>query len=99
MLALSVSVLAAPLSRTFVGVVTDTMCGASHAAMKITPDEKCVRDCVKGGDKFALSDGKTTYTLNDRQSAEKFVGKKVKVTGVLYEKTNTIAVEKIEPAK
>jgi hypothetical protein len=32
---------------TFTGVITDTMCGADHKAMGISPDSKCVRECVR----------------------------------------------------
>jgi hypothetical protein len=100
MLALSISAPAAPVSRTFIGYVTDTMCGVNHVPMKIAPDGKCVRECVKGGAyKFAFTDGKVVYKLNDQQAPEHFAGQKVKVRGVLYERTNTIAVETIERAK
>ena len=92
---------AAPVSKTFVGYITDTMCGVNHAPMKIAPDGKCVRECVKGNPAYtyALTDGKVVYKLNDQQAPEKFAGRKVAVRGVLYERTGTIAVEKIEPAK
>jgi hypothetical protein len=83
-------------SQTFTGVVTDTMCGASHKAMNVTPDSKCVRDCVKAGAKFALLVGDKVYTLSDQQTPDKFAGEKVKVTGTLNSKTNIITVEKIE---
>ena len=100
MLALSISAPAAPVSKTFVGYITDTMCGVNHVPMKITPDVKCVRECVKSGThKYAFTDGKVVYKLNDQQAPEKFAGQKVRVRGVLYEKTGTIAVEKIEAAK
>ncbi len=100
MLALSASAPATPVSKTFVGYITDTMCGVNHVPMKITPDGKCVRECVKDGTyKYALTDGKIVYKLNDQQAPEKFAGQKVTVKGVLYEKTNTIAVERIEAAK
>ena len=91
---------AAPVSKTFVGYITDTMCGVNHVPMKIAPDGKCVRECVKGGTyKYAFTDGKVVYKLNDQQAPEKFAGQQVRVKGVLYEKTATIAVEKIEAAK
>jgi hypothetical protein len=83
-------------SQTFTGVVTDSMCGASHKAMNVTPDSKCVRDCVKAGAKFALLVGDKVYTLSDQQTPDNFAGEKVKVTGTLNSKTNIIAVEKIE---
>jgi hypothetical protein len=87
---------------TFTGVVTDTMCGADHKAMKITPDAKCVRECVKMDPKkwkFALYDGKNVYTLSDQAGGDKFAAQKVTVTGTLDEKTKVITVQKIEAAK
>ena len=85
----------------FTGVITDSMCGVNHASMNIAPDAKCVRDCVKMDKryKYALYDGKKMYTLSDQQTPEKFAAQKVKVTGVLYEKTGIIKVDSIQPAK
>jgi hypothetical protein len=87
---------------TFTGVITDTMCGADHKHMGIQPDEKCVRECVRMDPKkykYALWDGKKLYTLSDQQTPEKFAAKKVKITGMLYQKTGIIKVDKIEAAK
>jgi hypothetical protein len=89
-------------ANTFTGVITDTMCGADHKHMGVQPDEKCVRECVRMDPKqykYALWDGKKLYTLSDQQTPEKFAAKKVKITGVLYEKTGIIKVDKIEAAK
>ncbi len=98
-LLLAAGLLAAADTRVFVGVITDTMCGADHKHMGVSPDDKCVRECVKHGSKYALYDGKEVYKLSDQQTPEKFAAKKVKVTGVLYEKTKIIKVEKIEAAE
>lgn len=87
---------AANQSETFTGVITDTMCGADHRAMKITPESKCVRDCIRTGQKYALYDGKNVYTLSDQQTPEKFAAQKVRVRGVLYKKTKILKVESIE---
>ena len=84
----------------FVGVVTDTMCGAKHT-MGVTPDSKCVIECVKSDPdkyKYALLVGKNIYVLSDQKTPEKFAAQKVKVTGTLYEKTKVIDVKSIEPA-
>ena len=88
-------------AETFAGVITDSMCGANHAGMGISPDDKCIRECVKADAsvKYVLFDGKKTYTLSDQQTPERFAGKKVRVTGVLFEKTGIIRVDKIEAAK
>jgi hypothetical protein len=92
---------AADQPRVFVGVITDTMCGAKHT-MGISPDAKCVRECVKMDPnkwKYALYDGKNVYTLSDQETPEKFAAERVKVTGVLNEKTKIIKVDKIEAAR
>jgi hypothetical protein len=96
---LAVLFLVAGLSaQTFTGVITDTMCGADHKAMRVSPDAKCVRECVHNGSKYALSDGRNLYTLSDQRTPGQFAAQKVKITGVLDAKTKTIKVEKIEPA-
>jgi hypothetical protein len=82
---------------TFTGTVTDSMCGADHKAMNVSPDEKCVTECVKMGSKYALYDGKNTYTLSDQKAAAKFAAKKVTVTGTLN--GSTIQVTAIAAAK
>jgi hypothetical protein len=91
----------APKAQAYVGVITDTMCGRDHKAMKVSPDAKCVRDCVGDGKtyKYALADARGIYTLSDQETPKNFAGAKVKVTGVLYPKTNILKVEKIEKAK
>ena len=87
-------------TRTYVGVITDTMCTIDHKPMKVSPDSKCVRDCV--GDaktyQYALADGKRLYLLSDQQTPGQLAGQKVRVTGVLYTKTNILKVERIERA-
>jgi hypothetical protein len=101
MLALAVLLGAQQKPQTFTGVITDTMCGKDHAHMGVSPDEKCVRECVrasKGKFKYALWDGKNMYVLSDQQAPEPFAAKPVKVTGTLYEKTGIIKVDKIESA-
>ena len=98
-LILGTALLAGAASQTFTGVVTDTMCGADHKMMNVTPDSKCVRECVKAGAKFALLVGSKVYTLSDQKTPDQFAGEKVKVTGTLDPKTDTIAVVTIEPVR
>ena len=86
-------------NQTFTGTITDDMCGGSHKAMNMGVDEKCVIECVHGGAKYALWDGKDTYVLSDQKSAAKFPAKKVIVKGTLDTKAKTIQVSSIEPAK
>ncbi|MBI3399798.1 MAG: hypothetical protein HY048_00135 [Acidobacteria bacterium] len=100
-----VGLLAAPAiyaqqSQTYAGVITDTMCTTNHKPMNVSPDEKCVRECV--GDakthKYALAVGKGVYTLSDQETPASFAGQKVKVTGVLFTKTNILKVDRIVAA-
>lgn len=93
---------AAGAPATVTGVITDTMCGADHKAMGISPDAKCVRECVRMDPKrwkYALYDGKNVYVLSDQQTPERLAAQRVKVTGVLDEKAKTIQVHKIEPVR
>ena len=95
---LSAGLLAAAAGpQSFTGVITDTMCGANHKPMNVTPDSKCVLECVKHGSKYALLVGNNVYVLSDQQTPEKFAAQKVKVTGALNAKTKILRVDKIEP--
>jgi uncharacterized ParB-like nuclease family protein len=101
-LLVAVALLPASETKTFTGVITDSMCVQDHKHMNMGPDPECVVACVKtsnGRYKYVLFDGEKTYKLSDQQTPEKFAAKKVKVTGVLYEKTGIIRVDKIEAAK
>jgi uncharacterized protein YdeI (BOF family) len=55
---------------------------------------------AKSGEQFVLRDdsSKASYHLDDQQSAGKFAGKRVRVTGVLDASNNTIRVQSIEEA-
>ena len=99
---LAAMLFAAPQPRTFTGVITDTMCGANHAPMHVTPDARCVRECVRMDPamyKYALYDGKNVYTLSDQKTPEAFAARKVKVTGMLDAQAKVIRVTKIEAAE
>ena len=71
---LASAALAAGATKTYTGVITDTMCGKSHAAMGVQPDVKCVRECIKSGNgkyKYALwSDGKLMPPYGSADSGE-----------------------------
>ena len=102
---LTVPVLAQPAgpSQVFVGVVSESMCGINHTSMGISPDPKCIVECVKHGQgvKYILVDEKTKamYTLSDQQTPGKFAAARVRVTGVLYPKTKILKVEKMEAVR
>ena len=91
------ALMASAASQTYTGVITDTMCVKDHAMMKISPDSKCVVECAKGhgSTKYALYDGKNVFVLSDQKTPEQFAGKKVTVTGTLYEKTKILKVDSI----
>lgn len=91
----------APPSETYTGVITDTMCVRDHKAMRISPDTKCVKDCVADGKtyKYALLTSEGAYTLSDQETPARFAAQRVKVTGILYEKTKILKMESIEAIK
>jgi len=89
--------LAASGKQTFTGTITDSMCGRDHKAMNMGADGQCVTECVKGGAKYELWDGKKAYLLSDQQTPAKFAAKKVTVVGTL--ENQTIKVESIAAAK
>jgi hypothetical protein len=86
-------------TQTFTGVITDSMCGNNHAMMNVTPEPKCVRECVKAGSKYVIFDGKRAYKLSDQQTPAQFAGQKVKITGTLFVKTGVIEVKSIEAVR
>jgi len=93
---------AAPASRKFTGIITDSMCAeADHSRMRMGPtDAECTVACIsEHGALYVLYDGKEVYTLSDQTTPEKFAAKKVTVTGTLDAKTRTIQVESITAAK
>ena len=85
-------------TKTFVGNISDSMCGLTHM-MPGKSDKECTQECVKAGSKYVLADlaAKKVYQLSDQTKPEEFAGQKVKVTGTL--KGDTIDVTAIEPAK
>ncbi len=91
-------VLSAADPQTFTGVITDTMCGKSHAMAAGQPDDQCVTMCVKGSSsQYALYDGKSVLRLSDQKTPAKFAAQRVRVSGSLNPKTQTIKVTSIEP--
>jgi len=59
---------AAPSSRQFTGVITDSMCATSdHSSMKMgSNDAECTTACVDAhGASYVLYDGKEAWVLSD----------------------------------
>jgi hypothetical protein len=93
---------AAPGKQTFTGLITDDMCGkAGHSQMRMGPtDAESITACISAhGATYVLYDGKQVYALSDQRTPEQFAAQKVRVTGTLDAKTNTIQVESISAAK
>ena len=90
--------------QTWTGKISDSMCGASHNAMKEhdkkLTDKGCTEACVKGGAKYVFASGGKVYTIenqNDPQLAA-HAGEIVRLTGEM--KGNSITVSNIAvPAK
>jgi hypothetical protein len=96
---IAAAVATANAADTFIGVITETMCGAKpHSQMsKGRTDAECVKMCAKGPHEYALLDGTNVLKLSDQKAAAKFPAQKVKVTGAYDEKTKTIKVTSIQP--
>ena len=100
LLTISVAVaLSAAGAQTITGVITDTMCGAKHGMVKGQPDDQCVRHCVQGSRDYALYDGTNVWKLSDQKTPARFAAKRVKVTGTVNAKNQTIKVDSIESAE
>jgi uncharacterized protein YdeI (BOF family) len=95
--------------KTFRGEIADSQCALnvhslsqSHKEMiemkpEIKTNADCARFCVKErGGRFMLQTKDKVYKLDAQVLAEQWAGQKVKITGTLDPKINTITVEKIE---
>ena len=82
--------------RTLTGVVTDTMCGATHT-MKTMSAADCTRMCAEQGG-YALVVGKEIYTLRGHGAElDKLAVQTVTVKGTVNGKT--VIVESVAAAK
>jgi hypothetical protein len=50
-------------SRNYSGFIADSICGANHEKMHITPDKECVRQCIRNGAKYSLVTGQNVYSF------------------------------------
>ena len=80
----------------FMGVVSDSHCGAKHSTAG-DDAAACVGKCVAGGATYVLaaSDGKV-YQLDNQDKFKEYAGKSVKVKGTAN--GDSIAVESVEAA-
>ncbi len=83
--------------KTLTGVVSDTMCGATHMDKSKSAAE-CTRMCVQQGQKYAIVVGGKVYALNGHeQDLDKLAGQRVKVTGKLS--GDTVSVSSVTVVK
>ena len=87
-------------SKTFTGVITDTMCGSNPHSnmMKDKTAAECVRSCARGAYGYALFDGTTVMKLSDQKTPAKYAGQRVSVTGVYDEKSKVLKIVSMEAA-
>lgn len=84
---------ASPIAS-YEGVISDTHCGAKHAASINESAADCARRCVHAGEQFVLIDRDTSYVLEgDLPALKKMAGERVRVIGTLEGKT--IRVENV----
>jgi hypothetical protein len=82
--------------KTLTGVITDTMCGATHM-MKDKSAAECTRICVKQGMQYGLLVGKKVYALQgDTAVIDKLAGQRATVTGTVN--GNNLKVDEIKRA-
>jgi hypothetical protein len=88
-------------TQTFIGKVSDAMCGAKHSEGNVAPAD-CVRACVQKGANYALVVGDKVYTLDTKDQAvsaelNKLAWQQAKVTGTA--KGDSILVESVTATK
>jgi len=64
---LGLTIAAFAQQQSLTGVVTDSMCGATHMAKDKTPAQ-CTQMCVKDGMKYALVADRKLYTLEGHEA-------------------------------
>jgi len=97
MLSLTGAFAAVAQQQSLTGVLSDSMCGATHMAKDKTPAE-CTQMCVKDGMKYALAAEKKVYTLEGHEAElSKLAGQKVTVKGTL--KGDTLSVQEVAASK
>ena len=101
-LLLVASVAAEEPKTAFIGEISDSQCAMnvhslnrSHEEMIKkktlgTDAESCAQACVRRGGEWVLRSGDDVYHLANQEGIEQFAGKKVRITGLLDPKTQTI---------
>jgi len=92
--------------QTWVGRISDSMCGATHKAMehdgKKMSDRECVEACVKKGAKYIFVRTGKVYEVSNQDFAglAAHAGHTVRLTGEMSSDGKSVTASKIEmPAK
>lgn len=92
----------------FTGEISDSQCALNVHSLSRSHEEmitkrtmgtdaaSCARACVRRGGEWVLRDGNDVYRLKNQGGIELYSGEKVKVTGAIDPKTNTIDNTAIE---
>jgi len=111
LLLVTIGTAAAPAedAKSYVGEISDSQCALNVHSLTRSHEEmlkskhmggtpaECALYCIQHlGGNLVLSSKKDVYHLDNQGLAIKYVGKKVKVTGVPDAKPDTLHVEKIE---
>ena len=96
-------------TRTFRGEIADSQCSMNVHSLTRSHQEmlksksmggtsvSCTQYCIKYlGGEYVLSSKNEVYRLDNASAVQGFAGQKVKITGTLDAKTNTIHVVQIE---
>lgn len=68
--------------ESYVGVVTDSICGAKHETDSNRTSAECTQLCVKKGGKYVLVNGdKLLYLTGDSSKLSQMAGLRVKIWG------------------
>jgi hypothetical protein len=83
--------------QTIRGTISDAMCGASHAGMKMS-DKDCTQMCASKGAAYVLvADGKIYKLTNHNADLKAHAGETVSITGDV--KGDSIKVSKVDAGK
>jgi len=88
---------AAAADQTWVGRISDSMCGAKHEeaaeGQGKRPDGECTNACVKGGSKYVLVSGEKRYKIANQNMPDlaTYAGENVKVIGEMTGDAITIS--------
>jgi len=85
-----------PVAATFIGVITDSYCGARHRMSSHQNSADCARACVRKGAHYILVDGDHRYQLAGQDDfLDRLAGQRVNVSGT--REGGTIAVTAVAP--